>query len=141
MDGCIFRSVRRAGEFPAGAGRVPRQQLARRGPERRRGLPAGERLPQGHDFIVIAEIPRVKKSDLNVQVKGRTLRLSGVKAVAYAEKAAVHRRERLAGRFDRAVTLPVEINPDSVKAEYRDGVLGLVPAARREREAEIDQVA
>ena len=38
----------------------------------------------------------------------------------------MHRRERLAGRFDRAVTLPVEINPDGVKAEYRDGILALV---------------
>ena len=60
-----------------------------------------------------------------MQVKGRTLRLSGVKTVAYAQKSAVHRRERLAGRFDRAVTMPVEINPDGVKAEYRDGVLAL----------------
>jgi hypothetical protein len=38
---------------------------------------------KGDDFIVIAEIPGVKKSDLDVQVKGRTLRLSGVKSVAY----------------------------------------------------------
>ena len=89
---------------------------------------------KGDDFIVIAEIPGVKKSDLDVQVKGRTLRLSGVKSVAYAEKAAVHRRERLAGRFDRAVTMPVEINPDGVKAEYRDGVLALVlPRAESEK--------
>ena len=89
---------------------------------------------KGDDYIIIAEIPGVKKSDLDVQVKGRTLRLSGVKAVAYAEKAAVHRRERLAGRFDRAVTMPVEINPDSVKAEYRDGVLALfLPRAESEK--------
>jgi HSP20 family protein len=67
-------------------------------------------------------------------VKGRTLRLTGVKTVAYAEKAAVHRRERLAGRFDRAVTMPVEINPDGVKAEYRDGVLALfLPRAESEK--------
>ena len=32
---------------------------------------------KGDDFVVIAEIPGVKKSDLDVQVKGRTLRLSG----------------------------------------------------------------
>ena len=52
-----------------------------------------------------------------MQVKGRTLRLSGGKTVGYPEKAALHRRERLAGRFDRAVTMPVEINPDGVKAD------------------------
>jgi len=80
---------------------------------------------KGQDFIVIAELPGVKKSDLDVQVKGRTLRLAGVKSVGFPEKAAVHRRERLAGRFDRAVTMPVEIDPNGVKAEYRDGILAL----------------
>jgi HSP20 family protein len=46
----------------------------------------------------------------------------------------VHRRERLAGRFDRAVTMPVEIDPDGVKAEYRGGVLALfLPRAERDK--------
>jgi HSP20 family protein len=89
---------------------------------------------KGEDFIIITEIPGVKKSDLDVQVKGRTLRLSGQKTVAFPEKTAVHRRERLGGRFDRAVTLPVEIDPDGVKAEYRDGVLALfLPRAASEK--------
>ena len=76
-------------------------------------------------LAVVMEMPGVDKKDLDVQVKGRTLRLSGEKKVEFPEKAAVHRRERLAGRFDRALTLPVEINPDGVKAEYRDGILAL----------------
>ena len=60
---------------------------------------------------VIYRIPRAvgacllpsggKKSDLDVQVKGRTVRLAGERIVGYPEKAALHRRERLAGRFDR----------------------------------------
>ena len=89
---------------------------------------------KGDDFIIIAELAGVKKSDLDIQVKGRTIRLAGTKMVGYPEKAALHRRERLAGRFDRAVTMPVEINPDRVKAEYRDGVLALfLPRAESEK--------
>ncbi len=89
---------------------------------------------KGDDFIIIAELAGVKKSDLDIQVKGRTIRLAGAKTVSYPEKAALHRRERLAGRFDRAVTMPVEINPDGVKAEYRDGVLALfLPRAESEK--------
>jgi HSP20 family protein len=89
---------------------------------------------KGDDFIIIAELPGVKKSDLEVQVKGRTLRLAGTKTVSYPEKASVHRRERLAGRFDRAVTMPVEIEPDGVKAEYRDGILALfLPRAESDK--------
>src|ERR1700751_3012609 len=55
------------------------------------GLSGGGAYPplnvfrKGDDFIVIAELPGVKKSDLDVQVKGRTLRLAGVKSVSYPE--------------------------------------------------------
>ena len=104
------------------------------------GLSGGGAYPpvnvfrKGDDFLIIAEVPGVKKSDLDVQVKGRTIRLSGAKSVGYPDKAALHRRERLAGRFDRAVTLPVEINPDGVKAEYREGILALfLPRAESEK--------
>jgi HSP20 family protein len=104
------------------------------------GLSGGGAYPpvnvfrKSDDFLIIAEVPGVRKSDLDVQVKGRTIRLSGVKSVGYPEQAALHRRERLAGRFDRAVTLPVEINPDGVKAEYRDGILALfLPRAESDK--------
>jgi HSP20 family protein len=80
---------------------------------------------RGGDFIIIAEVPGVKKSDLNVEVKDNTIRISGGKSVNYPEKASLHRRERLSGRFDRAITVPVQIDPDSVRAECRDGILVL----------------
>jgi HSP20 family protein len=93
------------------------------------------------DFIVITELPGIKKSDIEVQVKGNTIRLAGTKSVNYGEKVSLHRRERLAGRFDRAVTLPIEINPDGVKAECRDGILTLfLPRVERDKPKSI-QVA
>jgi len=40
----------------------------------------------------------------------------------------------LAGRFDRSVTLPVEVDPDGVKAECRDGILAMyLPRAERDK--------
>jgi HSP20 family protein len=120
-----FRSSGWLASGPSGGGAYPPMNVFRK----------------GHDFIVIAEVPGVSKSDLEVQVKGNTIRLAGTKAVNYPEKAALHRRERLAGRFDRAVTLPVEIDGDGVKAECRDGVLALfLPRAERDRPKSI-QVA
>jgi HSP20 family protein len=89
---------------------------------------------KGDDFIVITEVPGIKKSDLSVQVKGSTIRLSGTKSVSYPEKSGIHRRERLAGRFDRAVTLPIEVNADAVRAECRDGILALfLPRAEHDK--------
>ena len=37
----------------------------------------------------------------------------------------MHRRERLTGTFDRTLTVPMQIDADGIKAEYRDGVLAL----------------
>jgi HSP20 family protein len=89
---------------------------------------------QGDDIVVIAEVPGVRKSDLQIEVKGRTIRIAGTKSVSYGEKSSVHRRERLAGRFDRAITLPVEVDAEKVKAECRDGILALhLPRAERDK--------
>ena len=89
---------------------------------------------KGDDVVAIVEIPGVKKSDLDVQVKDNALRIAGTKTVAYDEKASLHRRERLEGRFDRTVTLPVAIDSERVKAEYRDGILALyLPRAEHDK--------
>jgi HSP20 family protein len=89
---------------------------------------------KGDDLVLVAEVPGISKSDLDLQIKGNTVRLSGTKAVKYGEKTSLHRRERLAGRFDRSVTLPVEIDPDGVKAECHDGILALfLPRAERDK--------
>jgi HSP20 family protein len=79
----------------------------------------------GDDFVVVAELPGVKKEDLDLQVRGDNVRIRGKKVVAYEEKASVHRRERAAGEFDRTITLPEQIDAAKVGAEYRDGVLTL----------------
>jgi HSP20 family protein len=89
---------------------------------------------KGDDVVVITEVPGIRRSDIQIQVKGNTIRLSGAKSIEYGERAAQHRRERRAGRFDRAITVPVEIDPDGVKAEYRDGILALyLPRAERDK--------
>ncbi|HLI13505.1 MAG TPA: Hsp20/alpha crystallin family protein [Alphaproteobacteria bacterium] len=89
---------------------------------------------KGDDFVVITEVPGIKKSDLEIQVKGNTIRIAGTKAVEYAERASLHRRERLAGAFDRAVTLPVRVDENQVRAEYRDGILALfLPRAEQDK--------
>lgn len=96
------------------------------------GLSGGGAYPpinvfrKGEDFVLIAEVPGVNKSDIEVQVKGRTVRISGGKSVEYPAGSAVHRRERSGGRFDRALSLPFEIDAEGVQAESHDGVLALL---------------
>lgn len=89
---------------------------------------------KGDDIVVVTEVPGIDKSALQIEVKGRTIRIAGRKAVQYDDKASLHRRERLAGNFDRAITVPIEIDADKVKAECHDGVLALyLPRAERDR--------
>jgi HSP20 family protein len=88
---------------------------------------------KGDDFALVAELPGISKSDLDIQVKGRTIRLSGSKSVKYPEQASVHRRERLQGRFDRSITLPIEVDQAQVTARYDSGVL-IVSLPRAERD-------
>ena len=85
---------------------------------------------EAEDFVVVAELPGVRKEDLDVQVSGDTLRIKGKKAAAYEGKAS----EQDAGEFDRALTLPVQLDVAKVAAEYRDGVLTIrLPRAESER--------
>jgi HSP20 family protein len=89
---------------------------------------------QDDDFVAIVELPGVSKDALQVQAKENTIRIGGKKTVDYADNVSVHRRERLSGEFDRTLTLPVHIDPDAIKAEYRDGVLALfIPRAESEK--------
>src|SRR6185437_8759474 len=70
---------------------------------------------KGDDIVVISEVPGIQKADLQIQIKGNTIRISGTKSVEYGDKAALHRRERPAGSFDRAITVPFEVDVDGVK--------------------------
>lgn len=93
---------------------------------------------QQDDFVAIVELPGVSKSDLTIEAKEGTMRISGKKTLDYQENVSVHRRERLSGSFDRTITLPIRIDPDRIKAEYRDGILALfIPRAEADKPREI----
>ena len=113
-----FRTSNWLGSSPSGSGAYPPLNVFRK----------------GDDIVVITEIPGIRKNDIQVQVKDRTIRIAGRKAVQYDGAASLHRRERLEGMFDRAITVPVGIDADRVKAECRDGVLALyLPRAERDK--------
>ena len=89
---------------------------------------------EGNNFAAVIEMPGVSKDDLGLEVRGNAIRISGKKTIDYGGNASVHRRERVAGSFDRTITLPVQLDPDRVIAEYRDGVLTLsLPRAESDK--------
>jgi HSP20 family protein len=89
---------------------------------------------QGETLVAILEVPGVDKADLEIQAKDNAIRISGKKFIRYPEGVSVHRRERLTGTFDRTLTVPMQIDADAIKAEYRDGVLALsIPRAESDK--------
>ncbi len=77
------------------------------------------------DAIVIhAELPGVKKEDVSIEVKDNVLTLRGERTESKEIKEdKYYRKERTFGSFHRAFTLPAAVNPDSIKATFKDGVL------------------
>ena len=93
------------------------------------GLKGGE----VHRYL-ITEVPGVQKADLRIEAKGNTIRIAGTKNVEVGEGTSVHRLERRGGRFDRTVSLPIEIDADGIKAECHDGILALyLPRAEHDK--------
>jgi HSP20 family protein len=89
---------------------------------------------KGEDLVAIVELPGIDKNDLEIEAKENTIRIRGKKTIAYGEQASVHRRERVSGVFDRTLSVPIRIEPDRIKAEYRDGILALfIPRAEADK--------
>lgn len=75
-------------------------------------------------FVVKAELPGMKKEDIDVTFQDGALSISGErKSETRSEEAEVYRSERYVGRFQRTVALPGAVAADKVKAQYKDGIL------------------
>lgn len=83
---------------------------------------------------IYAFAPGVDPASIDVHLERGVLTISGERKSALPqtdEKTTLHLNERFSGRFRRVVSLPDDIDPNAVSAEYRDGVLR-VSVKRRE---------
>jgi HSP20 family protein len=92
------------------------------------------------NYTVKAELPGMKKEEIEVSLHEGTLSLSGErKSESKHEDAEVYRAERFFGRFQRTVTLPSAVAADKVKAAYKDGVLTItLPKTEEAKPKHID---
>jgi HSP20 family protein len=92
------------------------------------------------NLYVKAELPGMKREEIDVSLHEGTLSISGErKSEKQHENAEVHRAERFFGRFQRTVTLPTPVAADKVKAQYKDGVLSItLPKTEEAKPKQID---
>jgi HSP20 family protein len=90
-------------------------------------------------IVVKADLPGIDKKDITIDVKGRTLTLKGERKVDNEIKEeSYHRKESAYGKFERAFTLPGEVDPNKIKADYKDGILKItIPNPEKEKAKQI----
>jgi HSP20 family protein len=77
---------------------------------------------QDDAYVVEAELPGVKREDVNIEVVGNELTISG--EIKESEREGTLRRQtRRTGRFDYRVQFPEQVNPDGIEAKLSEGVL------------------
>ncbi len=99
-----------------------------------RGFSAAIDMYDSKDSIIVkADIPGLKKEDIDVTVHGNTLTIKGEKKYEDKNKEGdCLRQERFYGAFQRSIALNSEIDTSKVKAEYKNGVLEIVLPKKEE---------
>ncbi len=86
------------------------------------------------DVVILAEIAGIGGEEVQIDVQGDRLRFSGRKNDHHAAPGHRHSQIEICyGTFDRAVTLPADVDPEGVKVSYRDGFLKIVLPKRQRR--------
>ncbi len=104
------------------------------------------RLPEGREFgrealwmpemdvferegktIVRVDLPGMKREGIDVVIEGDMLVIHGHREEEKETKEEnYYCAERASGAFSRAITLPEDVNAESIEATYQDGVLEVV---------------
>lgn len=113
-------------------------------PELEEITPTVDIYEEAGDVVIKAELPGMKKENIDVNISGDTVTISGEKKKEEkVEKKNYYSIERSYGSFKRTFRMPAEVQADKAKANFKDGVLELrVPkteeAKKKEKKVEIE---
>ena len=76
------------------------------------------------EYLIRAELPAVKKEDVEVTFEDGMITIKGERKQQKEEKSEkYHRTESFYGSFERCFSLPENVNADAIRCESKDGVL------------------
>lgn len=86
--------------------------------------PSADIVENDDEYVIKADLPEVKKDDIDIRIENGVLTLSGERRVEKSTNGEKeHRRETFHGRFARSFSLPDDVDTARISAECSDGVL------------------
>ncbi len=114
-------------------------------PATRRWVPAMDLVETAENFILRADLPGLSQADVSIEFENDVLTISGERTAEHdAQHEGYYRVERAFGAFSRSLTLPEGVDPDSVRAQFDQGVLEIripKPEQRKPRKVTISAAA
>jgi HSP20 family protein len=102
--------------------------------------PAVDIFETKDNLVLRAELPGMKKEEVQISVENNVLTLKGERKFdKEIKRENYHRVERVYGNFCRSFTLPTSIDKNKIEATFRDGVLEVtMPRAEEAKPKQID---
>jgi HSP20 family protein len=119
-------------DFPAGL-RLFQDSVSRLfgEPGSRPWTPAVDIFETENELVLKADLPEVDPKNVEIQIENGTLTLKGNRAFEDEKNGkGYHRIERSYGSFVRAFSLPETVDPENVKADFKNGVLTMTIAKK-----------
>lgn len=92
-------------------------------------FPATDVIDRDNEVVIHAELPGLTREDIEVAVSEGAVTIKGETCKELSEEKGDYvRKEMRRGSFSRTVSLPGQVDPDSAKATFKDGVLELTLA-------------
>ncbi len=89
-------------------------------------LPAFDVHETDKEYLIKADLPGVGKKDVNISLKEQVLTVSGKRKNQFDDESQNRiYREANYGQFNRSFRLTEDVNPDDIKAKFKNGVLTL----------------
>ena len=86
--------------------------------------PAVDIYETENELVIKADLPEINDKDLDVRIENNTLTIRGERKFEQKVKEGSYlRTERTYGSFSRSFSLPNTVNTETIKAEYKNGVL------------------
>src|SRR2546421_5418199 len=103
-------------------------------------IPPVDVFEEADSIRITAEIPGVRREDIEISLEGNLLTIRGTKQQESEQRTErVHRYERTYGVFERAFTLPASVDPKNIKANYDNGVLTVtLPKSEKAKPRQIE---